>query len=114
MIALSPRFDYETLSNWVANHPPQLHPPTKSLHKTITRAYVSEPLPVPEPDELIRCDFRLVDLSHAQIVDEQTTDDITPLTLRPPEVMLAGPWSEKVDIWTLGCLVSRFVKSMHW
>ncbi|KAJ3820086.1 hypothetical protein F5880DRAFT_1615883 [Lentinula raphanica] len=40
----------------------------------------------------------------AQEVQEPTTEEITPLTLRPPEVILGGLWSEKVDIWTFGCL----------
>ena len=42
----------------------------------------------------------------AQFISDQTTDDITPLGLRPPEVMLGGKWDESVDIWTFGCLVS--------
>ena len=42
----------------------------------------------------------------AQIVSDQTTDDITPLGLRAPEVVLGGEWNESVDIWTFGCMVS--------
>ncbi|KAH7904191.1 kinase-like domain-containing protein [Hygrophoropsis aurantiaca] len=33
-----------------------------------------------------------------------TTDDITPLGLRPPEIVLGGEWNESVDIWTYGCI----------
>ena len=32
--------------------------------------------------------------------------EITAAPLRPPEVYIGGPWNEKVDIWTFGCLVS--------
>jgi serine/threonine protein kinase len=42
----------------------------------------------------------------AQFVSDQTTDDITPLGLRPPEIVLGGEWDQSVDIWTFGCLVS--------
>ena len=34
-----------------------------------------------------------------------TVNDITANALRPPEIILRGPWDEKVDIWTFGCLV---------
>lgn len=30
---------------------------------------------------------------------------VSPAGLRAPEVYLAGPWNEKVDIWSYGCLV---------
>ena len=46
-------------------------------------------------------------LHSAQFVSDQTTDDITPLGLRAPEVVLGGEWNESVDIWTFGCMVSR-------
>jgi serine/threonine-protein kinase SRPK3 len=32
-------------------------------------------------------------------------DEVTALDLRAPETVLQGPWNEKVDIWTFGCLV---------
>ncbi|KAJ3835512.1 hypothetical protein F5878DRAFT_644283 [Lentinula raphanica] len=46
----------------------------------------------------------------AQEVQEQTTDEITPLTLRPPKVILGGPWSEK---WTSGRLVAWVLLYSH-
>ncbi|KIM38887.1 hypothetical protein M413DRAFT_75515, partial [Hebeloma cylindrosporum] len=41
----------------------------------------------------------------AQFVSDKTTDYITPLGLRAPEVVLSGEWNESVDIWTFGCMV---------
>ena len=43
----------------------------------------------------------------AQFVSNKTTNNITPLGLRAPEVVLGGEWNESVDIWTFGCMVSR-------
>ena len=43
--------------------------------------------------------------SLAQVVNQQVTSRITPDILRAPESILQGPWNEKVDIWTFGCLV---------
>ncbi|KAG5729411.1 hypothetical protein E4T56_gene2371 [Termitomyces sp. T112] len=59
------------------------------------------------PGGLAAATFRIADWGHAQIVDEQTTDDITPLHLSPPEVILGGEWDQSVDTWTYGCLVFR-------
>lgn len=38
-------------------------------------------------------------------VDERRVTEITPASLRPPEVYLGAAWDEKVDIWSFGCLV---------
>ncbi len=47
----------------------------------------------------------------AQIVepDDRTTDDITPCALRAPETILLGPWNQRVDMWTFGCLVRPYL-----
>ncbi|OBZ75217.1 hypothetical protein A0H81_04520 [Grifola frondosa] len=51
----------------------------------------------------------LSDFSDVQFVSDQTTDDITPLGLRPPEVILGGgKWDESLDIWTFGCIYSCY------
>ncbi|KIM84915.1 hypothetical protein PILCRDRAFT_817739 [Piloderma croceum F 1598] len=36
-------------------------------------------------------------------------DEITANALRAPETILGGPWNEKVDIWTFGCLVFELI-----
>jgi serine/threonine protein kinase len=48
-----------------------------------------------------------------------TYDEITAPTLRAPEIILHGPWDEKVDIWAFGCLVGLLfpiisVLPTHW
>ena len=50
---------------------------------------------------------RSVDIWHsiAQPSQFHTYDEITAPTLRAPEIILHGPWDEKVDIWAFGCLV---------
>ncbi|KAG7442169.1 uncharacterized protein BT62DRAFT_1010694 [Guyanagaster necrorhizus] len=35
---------------------------------------------------------------------------ITPLGLRPPEIMLGGSLDETVDIWTFGCIMTYFTE----
>ncbi|KAE9382869.1 kinase-like protein [Gymnopus androsaceus JB14] len=105
MLSITPSLSSNVIDDWVLAHPPRVYPPSQSLYKIVTNAFVSERLPIPSIADLTLCDYKLADFSHAQQIDEQTTDHITPLTLRAPEVILGGPWDEEVDIWTFGCLV---------
>ncbi|KAF8955619.1 kinase-like domain-containing protein [Flammula alnicola] len=104
MIDLGPRWTTDDIDNWVRENPPRTYAPERSLNKMVS-AFVSQSFPPPTLDLLPSCNFKLADFSNAQFVSDQTTDDITPLGLRPPEVVLGGEWDESVDIWTLGCLV---------
>ncbi|KAK7051340.1 hypothetical protein VNI00_004840 [Paramarasmius palmivorus] len=73
----------------------------------IVHAALSQPLPMPVIQDFAERSFILGDLGSAQPIDpeQRTTDIITPPALRAPEVYLGGPWNEKVDIWSFGCLV---------
>jgi len=102
MIGLGRHWTTDAIDNWVMGNPPRTHAPERSLNKMVS-VYISQSFPPPTLDELPTCNFKL----SAQFVSDQTTDDITPLGLRPPEVVLGGEWNESVDIWTFGCLVSR-------
>lgn len=124
MISLGPQWTPRAIDNWVLENPPRTYPPERSLNKTVS-VFLSQSFPPPTLDELASCNFKLADFSNgrssnsllghlrgsyhvsAQFVSDQTTDDITPLGLRPPEVVLGGEWNESVDIWTFGCMVSR-------
>lgn len=113
----------DAIDNWVRTNPPRTYAPERSLNKMVS-AFVSQSFPPPTLDALQSCSFKLADYSNgmlykplrsrnvyphsAQFVSDQTTDDITPLGLRPPEVVLGGAWNEFVDIWTFGCVVSFF------
>jgi serine/threonine-protein kinase SRPK3 len=104
MIDLERHWTAETIDTWVRANPPRTYAPERSLNKMVS-AFVSQSLPPSSLDALPSCNFKLADFSNAQFSSDQTTDDITPLGLRPPEVVLGGEWGESVDIWTFGCLV---------
>lgn len=123
MVDLERHWSTEAIDTWLTENPPRTYPPERSLNKMVS-AYVSQSLPPPLLDALSSCNFKLADFSSgtsgelwdiflllilhsAQFVSDQTTDDITPLGLRAPEVVLGGEWNESVDIWTFGCMVSR-------
>lgn len=44
-------------------------------------------------------------IATATIVGEAVQERPSIPLLLPPEVILGGDWTEKVDIWTVGCLV---------
>ncbi|KAF8911091.1 kinase-like domain-containing protein [Gymnopilus junonius] len=104
MIDLGRHWTSDAINNWVTENPPRTYPPERSLNKMVS-AFLSQSFPPPTFEELPSCNFKLADFSTAQFVSDQTTDDITPLGLRPPEVVLGGDWNESVDIWTFGCMV---------
>ncbi|SJL03905.1 uncharacterized protein ARMOST_07262 [Armillaria ostoyae] len=101
----------------------------------IVHAAVSQPLPLPTIEEFTKCTFVLGDLgsgqflsplsapivrifkiclslSLAQPIGQRITDHICPESLRPPEIYIGGPWDEKVDIWSFGCLAYEIVTGM--
>ncbi|PPQ72735.1 hypothetical protein CVT26_003021 [Gymnopilus dilepis] len=118
MIELGPFWTTEAIDKWLAENPPRTYPPERSLNKMVS-VLISHFFPPPTLDQIQFCNFKLADFSSddvklfhpatntvaAQIVSDQTTDDITPLGLRAPEVVLGGEWNESVDIWTFGCMV---------
>ena len=69
---------------------------------------------VPQALYLIRtytATFLLADhiLLLASWIDRHLSDHLQPEHLRAPEVTLGAPWSTGVDIWSLGCLVRKFI-----
>jgi serine/threonine protein kinase len=48
----------------------------------------------------------LCDLGSAVSGDLEHTEDIQPDIYRAPEVIIEAPWTYKVDIWNVGCMVS--------
>ncbi|KAF9506102.1 hypothetical protein BS47DRAFT_1378152 [Hydnum rufescens UP504] len=83
----------------IEEDPPRCHPPEQSWKYTaMTRTYMV-------------ADFG----SGKEWLDARTRpstfhtyDEITAHPLRVPEIILRGPWDERVDIWAFGCLIFEF------
>lgn len=65
--------------------------------------YVSRKLGMPKKlGAPVLCDF-----GSAVLGDEMHSEDIQPDIYRAPEVILEVPWTYRVDIWNVGCMVRR-------
>ncbi|KAK0448169.1 kinase-like protein [Armillaria borealis] len=98
----------DEIDKLLASEPPRRHEPEAS-HDGLVEAAVSQPLPIPTLQEAMQRTFVVADFSHAQPIYIQTENKISLPPLRPPEIMLGGPWDAKVDIWTFGCLIFELV-----
>ncbi|PBK66027.1 kinase-like protein [Armillaria solidipes] len=108
MFDVDPSLDIPSL---LTADPPRLNIPEYTWEGTMQTA-VSQPLPSPNSlDDLLTRNFFIADFGSAQIVepDDRTTDHITPCALRAPETILLGPWNQRVDIWTFGCLIFELI-----
>lgn len=52
----------------------------------------------------------LCDLGEARLGDQKHRGDIMPGIYRAPEVILGMDWDYKVDIWSVGVMVSNFLE----
>jgi len=78
--------------------------------RTKTWSFIYEPKSpdIPEDGIPIICDF-----GEAKIGDGPFTGGVMPDLYRAPEIILYIPWTEKVDIWGMGLMVSHIKKSFH-
>ena len=64
--------------------------------------YTSRPLGIPdEPGNPILCDF-----GDAQFGQTEYVGEVMPDLYRAPEIVLGIPWNKKIDIWSVGLMVS--------
>ncbi|KAG0703067.1 kinase-like protein [Suillus ampliporus] len=88
--------------------PSRRHPPEES-YDGMMQAAVSQPLPMPTLQEAMGGTFVLASFHHAQPICDQSLNMFSVCVLRPPEIFIEGPWNEKVDIWTFGCLLFEVI-----
>ncbi|SJK98279.1 uncharacterized protein ARMOST_01542 [Armillaria ostoyae] len=98
----------EDIDKLLASDPPHRHPLEYS-HDGLVNAAVSQPLPIPTLQEAMQRTFVVADFGSAQLIYTRSHEEISPLSLRPPEIIVGGSWDEKVDIWTFGCLIFELV-----
>lgn len=82
----------------------QLEPsPRKTRKWNGRRIYLSRQIEEPESIELpVLCDF-----CTAQVGYRKHLGTAQPDPYRAPEVIIQAPWSYEIDIWNVGCMVSK-------
>ncbi|KAH6839478.1 kinase domain protein [Chaetomium sp. MPI-CAGE-AT-0009] len=71
--------------------------------------YVTRQIPMPKAlGPPVLCDF-----GAAVFGDKLHDDDVQPDQYRCPEVILEIPWSYKIDVWNIGCLVWDLFEGGH-
>ncbi|KAK0464509.1 kinase-like protein [Desarmillaria tabescens] len=89
----------------LASDPSRRH----ASHDGSVQAAVSQPLPIPTLQDAMKQNFLVGDFGSAQPIFIHTENEISALPLRPPKIMIGGPWNAKVDIWAFGCLIFELI-----
>merc|ERR1711879_79634 len=54
-----------------------------------------------------RCEVKVIDFGSSCFVDDQLTSYVQSRSYRAPEVMLGLPYDQKIDLWSLGCILAE-------
>jgi len=54
-----------------------------------------------------RCEVKVIDFGSSCFVDDHLSTYVQSRSYRAPEVMLGLPYGQKVDIWSLGCILAE-------
>lgn len=76
-------------------------PSPRKVHKGHT-VHSTRSLELPTPTTPVLCDF-----GEARFGKDEYTEDAMPDLYRAPEILLRIAWTEKIDIWALGLMVSK-------
>ncbi|PBK84348.1 hypothetical protein ARMGADRAFT_606414 [Armillaria gallica] len=73
------------------SHPTPSHrQPLEYSHDSLVNAAVSQPLPIPTVQEAMQQIFVVADFDSAQLIDTRSHEEISPLSLCPPEIIIDG------------------------
>ncbi|KAI0868182.1 serine/threonine protein kinase [Hypoxylon argillaceum] len=64
-------------------------------------------------DDLWEFDIALGDWGVASWTDKHLTENIQPVALRAPEVLIKAPWDEKADFWNLGAVLLEVYRAIR-
>ncbi|KAI1152378.1 serine/threonine protein kinase [Nemania diffusa] len=62
---------------------------------------------------LLKFDIALGDWGVSSWIDKHLTENIQPVALRAPEVLIKAPWNEKTDFWNLGAVVLELYRAIR-
>ena len=59
---------------------------------------------------MCRCEVKIIDFGSSCFITDHLSSYVQSRSYRAPEVILGMPYDQKIDIWSLGCIL---VKSLH-
>eukprot|EP00931_Biecheleriopsis_adriatica_P092947 TRINITY_DN66703_c0_g1_i1.p1 TRINITY_DN66703_c0_g1~~TRINITY_DN66703_c0_g1_i1.p1 ORF type:complete len:764 (-),score=197.05 TRINITY_DN66703_c0_g1_i1:62-2353(-) len=54
-----------------------------------------------------RCEVKVIDFGSSCFVDDHLSSYVQSRSYRAPEVMLGLPYNQKIDLWSLGCIIAE-------
>jgi serine/threonine protein kinase len=54
-----------------------------------------------------RCEVKVIDLGSSCFITDQLSSYVQSRSYRAPEVILGLPYDQKVDVWSLGCILAE-------
>lgn len=66
-----------------------------------------------QSEDITGFDVALGDWGVSTWADRHLSENIQPVTLRAPEVLIGAPWDEKADIWNLGAIVLEVYRNVR-
>ncbi|KAI0448244.1 serine/threonine protein kinase [Xylaria acuta] len=66
-----------------------------------------------ESHNILEFDVDLGDWSVASFADRHLTENIQPVALRAPEVLIKAPWDTKTDFWNLGAVILELYRTVR-
>lgn len=54
-----------------------------------------------------RCEIKIIDLGSSCFQTDNLTFYVQSRSYRAPEVILGVPYNQKIDIWSLGCILAE-------
>ena len=56
-----------------------------------------------------RCEVKVIDFGSSCFTTEQLSSYVQSRSYRAPEVILGLPYGQKVDVWSLGCILAELL-----
>merc|ERR1712019_94899 len=54
-----------------------------------------------------RCEVKVIDFGSSCFIDDHLSSYVQSRSYRAPEVILGLPYDQKIDLWSLGCVVAE-------
>ncbi|KAI1427505.1 serine/threonine protein kinase [Xylaria sp. FL1777] len=90
--------------------------PQQNKHDKKYHAIPSYPLRASyfnDSDSVLEFDIVLGDWGVSSWADKHLTENIQPVALRAPEVLIKAPWNKKTDFWNLGAVVLELYRAVR-